>query len=254
MKIEDFLLKYPNYETPFQYYKTGHGWETSICFYNYFDQIFPKENISTALHLFYFDAGGKQIAYGLENFSVHESKQIKSSQFVNSGEGVVAVAAVPEGNIEKLAEGKFTLRNSISTGYYVVWENLNSGTIDISHELQNFVKTETPAVPQYFNFNASSSELKRKMIVINSHIDPALGQITPTYKVFKNSRFIADYRPGVEISGRGLKIVDLEDIAKSIGHVFKSEDQITVCAATKNVTMPMTFEAVNDQDFHIHHI
>lgn len=254
MKIEEFYLKYPNYETPFQYYKTGGGWETSICFYNYFDQIFPKDNVSTALHMFYFDADGKQIAYGLEKFSVHESKQIKSSRLIGSGEGVVAVAAVPLVDIEKLAEGRFMLRNPISTGYYVVWENLNSGAIDISHELQNFVKNETPVVPQYFNFNASSSDLKRKMIVINSHIDPALGQTTPTYKVFKNSHFVADYRPGVEISGRGLKIVDLEDIAKSIGHELKSDDQITVCAHTQNVTMPMTFEALNDQDFHIHHI
>lgn len=254
MKLEEFVLKHPNYETPFQYYKTGDGWETSVCFYNYFDQIFPKDNVSAALHLFYFDVNGKQIAYGLENFSVHESKQVKSSQFIGSGEGVVAVAAVPDGDIEKLAEGKFLLRNPISTGYYVMWENLNSGTIDISHELQNFVKKETPMVPQYFNFNASSSNLQRKMIVINSHIDPVAGRITPTYKVFKNSQFVVEYRPGVEIRGRGLQIVDLDEIAKNTGQDFKSTDQITVCADTQNVTMPMTFESVNGQDFHMHHI
>lgn len=254
MKLEEFLLKYPNFETTFQYYKTGDGWETSICFYNYFDQIFPKDNVSAALHLFYFDATGKQISYGLEKFGVHESKQIKSSQFVKSGEGVVAVAAVPRESIEKLAEGKYVLRNPVSTGYYVIWENLVSGAIDIAHELQNFIKKDTPVVPQYFNFNSSTSHLQRKMIVINSHINPLEGRTVPSYKIFKNSQFVTEYHPGVEICGRGLGIIDLDTIAKNTGHVFKSEDQVTVCAVTKNVTIALTFESVNNQDFHIHHL
>jgi hypothetical protein len=254
MKIEEFLIKHPNYETPFQYYKTGEGWETSICFYNYYDQIFPKDEISTTLHLFYFDVNGKQVSYGIENFSVHESKQIKSSQYVQSGEGLVAVAAVPDGDIEKMAQEKFKLRDYISTGYYVVWENLISGTIDLSHELQNFVKKDTAISPQHFNFNASDSNLKRKLIVINSYIDPNRGQIKPTYTIFKNSQFVGEYRPPVEIYGRGVQIIDLDEISKSIGVELKSNDQVMVRATTKNVTMPMTFESVNDQDFHIHHI
>jgi hypothetical protein len=254
MKIEDFNLKYPNYETPVQYYKTGNGWETTVCYYNYFDQIFPKEVLGVSLHLFYFDTNGNQIAYGIERFAVHESKQIKSSQFVKSGEGLVAVAAVPDGDLEKLAEGKFVLRSLISTGFYVIWENINTNSIDQSHELQDFVKHRTGVVPQYFNFNASASDVKRKMIVINSHINPAAGKVIPKFKVFKNSRFIADFNPHYEIFGRGVKIIDLDEIAKSIGHEFRSQDQITVCAITENVTMPMTFESLNDRDFHMHHI
>lgn len=255
MKIEEFVKKYPGYDIPSQYYKVGNGWETFCCFYNYFDQIFPKDNVPVKMHLFYFGPDGQQVGYGTEIINLHESKQIRTSQFVKEGEGLFVAVAIPEVDIASLAKGKFALRAQISTGYYTMWEYAPKNMIDIHHEWAVLIKGENTNKNEFFSsFSPSAHIIDRRLIIINAHIDPIRGQTIPEYKIFKNSKFLCNYKPGKIMNGRTIQILDLNEIAKETASQFDSNDLITVSVKGENIVYPLTIESLPDQDFHIHHV
>ena len=255
MKIEDFVQQNKQFEIPTQYYRVGKDWETYVCFYNYFDQIFPKDDVGVTLHLFFFNLNGEQIAYGTEKLSVHDSRSVACSRFLAEGEGLVAAAAIPEKDLAPLAEGKFNLRGQISTGYYTMWESKQTKTMDISHEWASLQKTPGSREHVFHsNFNASSTDLQRQLIVINPNLKFEEGSSVPSFKIYKNSKFVGNFSPELKMHGRAVQVLDVDQVLKTLNISLDVSDNIAVSTIGKNITVPLTVENIRGSDFHIHHV
>lgn len=251
--INSFLLKNPRYPLSTQYAPVSDVMNCVISFFNYFDQIFRNSNTAVTLHLFFFDKYGNSSAQRVIQVAANESLQFDARAEGVISDGMVAVAAIPESNIDLVNTSGIKIRSNINTGFYIKWENLNGGC-DLMHEWTPVQTTSIPLAKHHIGFIAAQSKIDHGLILMNPVAQT--GAVSRPLLVLRESGQSASLaKKSLEpIPALGTQVLHLSSIFPDFPDRIASGQPLILDIIAENLSPPLTAEWNGQGDFHFHHI
>ena len=251
--IADLLDQHPQFQVPTQYRIAADMGRTTICFHNFYEQLFRGEDTPVTVHLCLFDSAGREIGHVAERVATGAVLQYDLGRTGVRESGLVGVVAVPEFDIKAKAAGKFRVKRSIGTGFYVLWED-TSGHVDTMHEW--LAVRRAPIGPSGYSFviDAGGGAIKRHGLIATN---PCLGQDgTAELKIdiCTADRRMLGSRTAAQLAPMGSALCFLDDLFPDIAGWLSANGPLVVRAFGKNLAEPFTLEVHRSGDFHIHHI
>jgi hypothetical protein len=253
MKSSELLAKHPQFELPLSYCAVGPDRDSTICFYNFYDQIFPDQQIVTDLYLSFFGEDGTELKTVVQEVPCHGSVQIDASQFVDCMSGMVGVMAVPRAELSELAKNRFPLKSKIGTGYYMVWREGQGQRADMSHEWSPLAESQLGEKEWYVGYSPSRVALERGIILMNiCGIEKEESISRPVIEALGQRRQVLGSTRVEPLRSLATKVLTLKDLFADIEGWLK-EGVVTLRVRGKNLALPLTVERHPEGDFHIHH-
>ena len=251
--IQSFLTEHPRYPLSTQYAPVGGGMNCVVAFFNYYDQVFRGSNTAATLHLIFLDKDGDLTAEREIRMPANGSLQFDALAEGITSDGMVAVAAVPEGNIDAINVGRVKLKPRVNTGFYVKWENTGGGR-DLMHEWTS-VQTEPVArMKHHVGFIKAQSVIEHGLVLMNPVA--AAGAVSVPSLVLRESGQSAALAQATlaPIPPMGTRVVELSSVFPDFARRLASGRPLVVDVVAENLSAPLTAEWHKQGDFHFRHI
>ena len=256
MLLKDALKNYSDYELATQYCPSNEKLETTLCFFNFYGQVFPDANLDLDLHIFFFDKKGMQTGYVVEKIPGRGFIQIDVRKYVTQDSGMVCLMAIPGRSVTALAQQKnIRIRKKLGTGYYVVWKNA-SGSMDTMHEWMpvNAVRGHDPDHYLVIDFH---ERIKSHGIILMNSCFPGKAEEDvrshPVVEVYSNRLLLESFQID-SIGPMNTVEVNLEESVAKLEGWLKKYKSLLVKVRGDFLSPPLTKETHVSGDFHIHHI
>jgi hypothetical protein len=251
--FSQLLDSHPRFEFGTQFAPVGAGWNTTISFFNYFNQVFKQQPIEAELLLAFFGADGCERGAFRIGVAPQSGMQVDGRNLGISSDGMVAVAAVPLADIEALAGNTVKLRRHIGTGFYVCWEK-DEGHRDVMHEWTPVTRQPLPSQVQYAGFSSGPGLAAQGLVITN----PTFGSgdalwARPRLEILDMSGNPVDNRELPAIPPMGTQRVELSAFT-SFAEQMSRHGRAVARVTSANVAGLFTFERHGSGDFHLHHL
>lgn len=249
--LAELLAANPGFEFPLQFCLAGSAGRSTVCFHNFYDQIFRDADVPVTLHVLAFGSGGRPAGAICCEVVTGDCAHVDSEQLGLKEPGLVVTAALPKFDIERLAEGKLRLKRRIGTGFYMIWQDA-AGHVDTMHEWLGVSTQPLGARRFHVVFDHAQGRLHRHGLVL---MCPVLGASSgeATLTVYRKGGALGTARaPTVEPMGS--RILDLEELFPSFGEWLAGEGALGVRLDCTNLVEPLSLERSLSGDFHLQHI
>lgn len=252
--LDELKIAFPNFEVASQYCPvTSELWST-ICFYNFYDQIFDGAGIAVDLHLCFFDEDGKEIDYIRQEVKPRGFCQFETLSRVKHSRGMVGVLAAPRADLGTISRGRLKLRESIGTGFYITWNGFQ-GHIDVMHEWLPLLSTPTDARTYYLGLNGFSEQVRWGALLMNRVASGDQRSVaTPTVEVVSPDRRVLGRIVCDPIRSLGTRLLDLSATFPQINDWLRRYKTCVIKITGHNLADPLSVEWHSSGDFHFHHI
>lgn len=252
MNIRDAVQKYPRFALPLQYSPVSNDISSTICFYNYFSQIFPKHQIDADLLLFLLDENGNNCGFHSVKVPSSGFVQVELKKiFQKSTNGMVGAMAIPQIDIFSLPDNGLPLQSQISTGYYITWED-SKGHVDIMHEWSALAKTPEPSKHFYFTVDCVGHSRKWNVVLMNNTLDHSSSEANLT--IYNRQRKELGSIKLPAINPLGTQTVNLHKFFPGLDQWLREFQFLGVSVSGQHLAGPLTMEVYPSGDFHIHHV
>jgi hypothetical protein len=251
--LEALLREHPNFSLPTQLRLGAPFGMTTLCFQNFYNQLFPERDTPVELHVVCFSEKGEQLDGRVLTVETGEAVQYTPDAANRSGTGLIAAAAIPAFDLTSYSTGKIKVRSEIGTGFYVIWDDGN-GHIDTMHEWMAVAHGPVPPARHYFVFDSARSKLERFGLAL---VNPVVGQgceSQPIVSIFDSARRrLGSARPEA-VPPMGARLFFFEKEFPELGSWFRTHGALGVEVCGANLVEPLTVEIHRSGDLHIHHI
>jgi hypothetical protein len=250
--LAELLAANPGFEFPSQFCLAGSTGRSTVCFHNFYDQIFREAAVPVTLHVLAFGPGGRPAGAVRRVVGTGDCAHVDSEQLGLKEPGLVVAAALPNFDLERLAEGKLRLKRRIGTGFYMIWQDA-AGHVDTMHEWLGVSERPLRARRYHVVFDHAAGRLDRHGLVL---MCPVLGAgpgeaMLTVYRAAGGTLGAARV-PAVEPMGS--RIVELEELFSDFGRWLAAEGALGVRLDCTNLVEPLSIEHSRSGDFHLQHI
>jgi hypothetical protein len=248
--IEQLLRDYPNYALPTQYRVGGVHGRTTLCFQNFYQQVFPDKDAPVDLYVLSFDTTGNQIEGVHLAVATGEAVQYQPDA---RGPGLVAAMAAPAFDLESYSAGRLKLRDELGTGFYVIWEDA-TGHLDTMHEWMQVRTNSAPATRHYMVFDPAQGALTRAgLVVTNPHFGGGLDTRAAVTLYSRNRERLGQCALPA-IVPMGVRLIFLDELFPDVAAWFARYGALGLRIDGTNLVEPLTAEFHASGDLHLHHI
>ena len=246
------LAAHPGFEFPTQFCLAGTSGRSTICFHNFYDQVFRDADVPVDLHICAFTPRGEPAGTVSRLVPTGQAVQVPAEELGMSEPGLVAVAALPRFDLARLAEGKLKLKRRIGTGFYMIWED-GAGHVDTMHEWLGIADEPLGARRFHVVFDHAGGRIARHGLVLMCPVmTPSTADCRITvYTAAGRSLGSAD---GPHLNAMGSRIVDLDEIFPRFADWLAAEGALGVRLDCTNLVEPLSLERSRSGDFHLQHI
>lgn len=248
--LEQLLREHPEFALPTQYRIGGAHGRTTVCFQNFYQQVFPDHDTPVDLYVLMFDHHGKQLDGVCLRVASGEAMQYRTD---SADSGLVAAMAVPAFDLIGYNAGRLKLKHEIGTGFYVIWEDA-AGHIDTMHEWMQVRTTSGSASRYYMVFDAAAGAPARAgLVLVNPHFGPGLEtRATLTLYTCERTRLGTAALPPV--APMGARLVPLAEVFPEAPAWLARHGALGACVEGANLVEPLTADFHASGDLHLHHI
>ena len=252
-KIQTFLAEHPRYPLSTQFAPVGGDMNCVIGFFNYYDQVFRGSETAATLYLIFLDRGGNEIAERAIRIPANGSLQFDAGADGIICDGMVAVAAVPERDIDAINIGRVQVKQRVNTGFYVKWEN-DSGGCDLMHEWTSVQAAPVALAKHHVGFIKAQYEIEHGLVLMNPVA--AGGAVSVPLLVLRESGQSTELAQATldAIPPMGTRVVRLSSVFPDFASRLASGRPMVVDVVAENLSAPLTAEWHGQGDFHFHHI
>jgi hypothetical protein len=252
-KIHSFLAEYPRYPLSTQYAPVGGGMNCVVGFFNYFDQIFRGSNTAATLHLIFLDKDGTPTAERALRVPANGALQFDARREGIACDGMVVVAAMPEGDIDTINAGRVQVKPRVNTGFYVKWENAGGGR-DLMHEWTSVQVAPLPKATHHVGYIRAQCEIEHGLVLMNPVAAEGATSV-PSLVLRESGRSAALAKAMLDpIPSMGTRVVRLSSVFPDFATRLASGRPLVVDVVAENLSAPLTAEWHGQGDFHFHHI
>lgn len=251
--IQSFLTKHPRYQFSTQYAPVGREMNSVVGFFNYYDQVFRGSGIGVTLHLIFFDGSGRETAWRAIYVPPNAAVQFDARQEGIECDGMVAVAAVPDCDINAINAGRIQIRARVNTGFYVKWEN-NRGGRDLMHEWSPVQTVSVDQARHHVGFIRVQPEVEHGLILMNPVVAKDAESV-PRLVIRESGKSSAIAEARLDpIPPMGTQVVRFSTVFPSFASLLSTGVSLVVDVVAENLSAPLTAEWHGQGDFHFHHI
>lgn len=253
MKLKNFLKDYPQFIPNLQFAPANSEFNTTISFFNYFDQVFSGSNIFVDLYLFFFDSDGNELKNFILNVEPSSLLLFDSKNYKINSDGIVAISAVPKVDLLKVKPSSITLRKNISTSYYVKWDN-NKNSYDTMHEWEQLLLKPSPTKKFYITIFEEKININNGIIIINNIFDSNSFSKPELKLVSCRTKEIIEIVLLDALPPMSSRILYFNEIFHNFDTFLHEEKSLIVELESENIVPPITIETNDYGDFHFHHL
>lgn len=252
-KIQSFLAEHPRYPLSTQYAPVGGGMNCVVGFFNYYDQVLRGSGTAATLHLIFLDRDGNATAERAIRVPPNGSLQFDAGAEGITCDGMVAVAAVPEGDIDAISAGRVQVKPRVNTGFYVKLENAGGGR-DLMHEWTSVQAAPVARAKHHVGFIRAQSDIEHGLVLMNP-VATAGAVSVPTLVLRESGQPTALAQTKLDpIPALGTRVVRLSSVFPDFAGRLASGRPLVVDVVAENLSGPLTAEWHERGDFHFHHI
>jgi hypothetical protein len=240
------------FEFPSQFCLAGAAGRSTVCFHNFYDQVFRDADVPVDLHVFGFGPQGEAAGAVRRSLGTGEAVQIFSEDLGMAEPGLVAVAALPRFDLARLAAGKIRLKRRIGTGFYMIWQDAG-GHVDTMHEWLGVGTQPLGARRYHVVFDHAGGRLARRGLVL---MCPTLreGSGAARLTVYTARGRVLGSSDSEALPPMGSRIVDLDERFPRFAEWLAAEGALGVRLDCTNLVEPLSLERSRSGDFHLQHI
>jgi hypothetical protein len=254
MRLEDALQASPGFEFPTHFCLAGAAGQSLVCFQNFYDQIFRDTDVPVELQLFGFDPGGKQVGAFAQRLATGESVQIAADRELGMREpGLIAVAALPRFDLQRLAQGRLRVKPRVGTGFYMIWQD-RAGHVDTMHEWLAASPRALRRQTFYVVFDHAAGRIGRYGLVLMSPVLDRAAIATARLALYTRTGRTLATAELPPLGAMGSRIVYLDEVFAPFGELLAQHGVLGVRVEARNLVEPFSLELQRSGDFHIHHI
>lgn len=250
--LAQLIAAHPGFEFPSQFCLAGSAGHSTVCFHNFYGQVFREADVPVELHVLGFGPQGEAAGALRRSVATGAAVQIESEELGLKEPGLLVAAALPRFDLTRLAKGKMRLKRQIGTGFYIIWHDAN-GHVDTMHEW--LAVSPKPLSQRRFHvvFDHSRGRLERHALVL---MRPALGAGAGESRltVYTASGRELGSAPGPNVLPMGARIVELHNLFPSFSAWLATEGALGVRLDCANLVEPLSLERSRAGDFHLQHI
>jgi hypothetical protein len=249
--LAELLREHPNFALPTQYCLGSPSGHTTLCFQNFYQQVFPDRETPVDLYVLTFDAHGKQVAGARVPVGTGEALQYPIDP--GAGCGLVAAMAVPAFDLVEYNAGRLKLKHELGTGFYVLWDDA-AGHMDIMHEWMQVRTTPAGASRYYMVFDVAGGALAQAGLVLtNPRYGPGL-ETRAALSIYTRTRKLLARCAIPPVPPMGSCTVLLDQMFSDAPEWFARHGALGACIEGLNLVEPLTAEFHSSGDIHFHHI
>jgi hypothetical protein len=251
--LSELMQRHAGFGFSSQYVLAESQWNTVLSFHNYFDEIFPGQNIDTKLHLVFHDAAGRETAVHEIDVAPGNAVQIDCKALGVDRNGVVAMAAVPAADLTALAASKFKIKPRVTTGFYITWER-DSRWRDTMHEWTEVSRNVPRRATQHVGFAVAGRPVVSGLVLTNPTVAPTpVGSASLTLRSV-DGRMKPLRRPIEALPPMGSRQLLLTELFSDFEGQLTQYGRLVIDIESTQAAPPLTAEWHQSGDFHIHHI
>jgi hypothetical protein len=251
--LETLLHEHSNFSLPTQLRLGAPFGMTTLCFQNFYSELFPERDTPVDLHVVCFSEEGEQLDGTVLRVETGEFVQYTPDAANRRGTGLIAAAAIPAFDLARYSAGKLKIRSEIGTGFYVIWDD-GSGHLDTMHEWMAVSRRPLPPARHYFVFDSACSRLGRFGLAL---VNPVVGsgcESQATVSIFDSTRRSLGSARLEPVPSMGTRMVFFDAVFPGLGSWFRTHGPLGVEVSGANLVEPLTVEIHRSGDVHIHHI
>lgn len=251
--LAELIAAHPDFEFPSQFCLAGAAGRSTLCFHNFYDQIFRDADVPVELHVLGFDAQGQPAGMARRSLATGEAVQIDSDELGLREPGLMVAAALPRFDLARLAEGKLRLKRRIGTGFYMIWQDAE-GHVDTMHEWLGVTTQPIGHRRYHVVFDHAGGRLDRYGIVLMCPTLDASVRGEASISVYAASGKTFGSVETPRLNPMGSRIVDLAELFPRFADWLAAEGALGVRLDCRNLVEPFSLERSRSHDFHIQHI
>jgi hypothetical protein len=227
------------------YVREDKNFHTRLCIYNYFSELFPKNEDGATVNMWFFDSMGKVLIKKEIHLDFRGQLQFDVSSLNMEFEGTVGVSMIPD-----------TMPNleikEIRTGYYVYYFN-NFRKGDFSHEWESMKFNPQKSTPWMCVIRPNEFP-DTQLIVMNSYYGNDINGSAKWFIRFRNNKGkILEEHKMKSIPPKGSIRMNLLEKFPELKELEKKEGTIGLEAIGNNIQGPFTYVNSSSGDFNLHH-
>jgi hypothetical protein len=251
--LANLITQNPEYRFATQFAPANGRLNSVIGFFNYYDQVFRDAAISVTLHMVFYDAAGNECSAHSVKVGPNDAVQFDARANGVDSDGMVAVAAIPDLDIQKINNSKLKLRSSITTGFYIKWENEQGGR-DIMHEWAALRSKPLGEATHHIGFVRVATPIEHGVVLMNP-VSMAGAASLPRLRLRESGSRRTLAESNVEpIPAMGSRTIKLTDHFPDFSQRLEAGAVLVVDVMAENLSPPLTMEWHPCGDFHIHHL
>lgn len=253
MNLGTFIDTHKSHAISTQYCPVGDGRTSIICFYNFYERVFPDLNPDVDLHLVFLNNQGEEKAHITERIPGGGFVQLDASSYLDSNNGMVCIAAVPTCDIRELAPKGMSIKKILGTGFYIVWQNDN-GYTDFMHEWMPINSIGSKNESYFVTIDKSKYIDRHELVLMNScYSDTETRIAEPVIGIFNKKTTLFEFE-AEPVAMMGVSVVDLHKNVPQLDQLLDKYEVLSVKVTSKYIFPPLTNEIHHSGDFHMHHI
>jgi len=251
--LRNRLQHHPGVAFASQYVQVQGSWNSFISFHNYFDEVFGGEQISSRLELVFHDANGHETYFHEVEVGPGASIVVDCKTAGLKSDGIVAVRAVPQADLQKLAAGRFKIRAQVSTGFYVTWD-WDGRFRDTMHEWADVSTSVGIRNVQHVGFAANSINIEHGVVLMTPSTEKS--RVTSLDLSLHTDRAVC---AGKTVSlpslpAMGSRVVKMSEVFPDFKALLAHYGRLVLSVNSDQAAPPLTAEWHPSGDFHFHHI
>ncbi len=160
---------------------------------------------------------------------------------------------MPDANLSALADGKFKIRRSVTTGFYITWEN-DGRWRDTMHEWADVSASAPASNTQHVGFAVAGTAVKCGLVLTNPTTAATPAEATELRLRSIDGRLRLAPVTIAALPPMGSRMLQLADVFGDFDHLLGEHRQLVVDVRSCQQAPPFTVEWHRSGDFHIHHI
>ena len=251
--LERVLNEHANHALPTQYRLGDPHGRTTLCFQNFYQQLFPDRETPVDLYVLCFDGKGHQLEGVRLAVSSGEAVQFDTIASAAHGSGLIAAMAVPAFDLAQYNAGRLKLKHELGTGFYVIWEDA-AGHVDTMHEWMQVRRAPAAHSRYYMVFDSARGTIERSGLVLTN---PAYGASLETRAALslytrEGMRLGRCELPAVPPMGS--RMILLDEFFPAAPQWLAQHGALGAEIDGTNLVEPLTVEFHSSGDLHLHHI
>lgn len=224
-----------------------------LTFHNYFDEVFPGKQINARLEIIFHDAHGREVLFHEVEVAPGASTVVDCKLVGLRDDGIMAVRAVPQADLRKLAKGQFKIRNQINTGFYVTWD-WGGRFRDTMHEWADVSALAGKLNEQLIGFAESSINIEHGLVMMNPSTEKNHLTSFDLSLYDPLGRRLSRAVPLPSLPAMGSCIVKMLEIFPDFYKLLTQHGRLVLGVNSDHAAPPLTAEWHTSGDFHFHHI